>query len=901
MKGSDDGFSIFFTVTNDKVRPLAGGQVVVFYDAPPLNGVNRRSKRVTLSVIGQLVELALPLVEYAAGGALDPADIPDEDGHVEVEIAAWAVMAAGDHLRLVWNGTDETGVPDSYDDSRDISRNMVGLPVRFSVPKSKVTVLAGGRLVVYYTILTNARALLESPRLELTISGGIGSLPAPSVEGAENDVLDPAQYPNGTNAVVGAYTDKAIGDEVTLYWDGSLGSTSDTLPVNSSNLNRDLKLWIDGQYISGNANAVVQVRYEVTRVGGGTENSRRLELRIGQALGDDLPAPEVLEADGNELDPLAALEGATVRVSYPGMQAVDTIAVSWTGTDGPGTIVTEQQPGSAGGSVDFAIPASVVGANVGKPVRVLYAVVRGGADAVLSDVLELTVKEIAESSLPTPVVPQASANVLDLNSFTGDARVTVVPWPLIAVGQRVWLRCVGTNANGNAQTITLLTAHSITAGQVTAGLNVSIPRDQLATLKDDSALRVELLVSVEGSSSESAAKLLPSLNLTVAAEQLGTLVFVNGPYEIAPLGRVKPIELVLTSDGSSPAPNVQVTLTLPTGFTYADGGTGNRNFTTDAGGKVTVRGVKGSRTVGNYTLSASGQGLTATAAATVVALGAVGTIAADFVTGLAVSPDGRRLYTVSGSNSACRVFDTATYASIGTINLPGNSFRIVTSPDGDRAYCGAGGDVAVIDTERLTVLTTIAVEGAREMALSFDGRWLYASNNSTLSVIDVPDNRVLKTISLRDMRNVVFHPHGQWAYAALPFTSRIAIIDTTTHEVTGHIENVYGALHGAVSIDSMGSYLYTSSSGGVHKYDLSNNQRVATIVESFTGQLVFSGQWAYVGANENQISVIDTVSNSVVQRVDTLGGTWNLAISPDGRRIYKGANGGGPISIIAGR
>lgn len=120
-----------------------------------------------------------------------------------------------------------------------------------------------------------------------------------------------------------------------------------------------------------------------------------------------------------------------------------------------------------------------------------------------------------------------------------------------------------------------------------------------------------------------------------------TLAFTNTPYSIVPAGRLKNIELLLTSSDNVPVPSAKLSLTLPANFAYADGGSGQRDFITDDAGKVSVSGVKGVPAPGAYSLSATSGSETASTTVTVMGLGPVGSIPVRVnPQRIAVSPDG---------------------------------------------------------------------------------------------------------------------------------------------------------------------------------------------------------------------------------------------------------------------
>ena len=99
--------------------------------------------------------------------------------------------------------------------------------------------------------------------------------------------------------------------------------------------------------------------------------------------------------------------------------------------------------------------------------------------------------------------------------------------------------------------------------------------------------------------------------------------------------------------------------------------------------------------------------------------------------------------------------DTATHQVIDVIDLGGRAkpVGVAVSPDGRRVYVanGHGNSVAVIDAVKGKVVATIPV-GKRPwgIAVTRDGRRVYTANglSNDVSVIDPATNRVLATIKV---------------------------------------------------------------------------------------------------------------------------------------------------------
>jgi len=207
----------------------------------------------------------------------------------------------------------------------------------------------------------------------------------------------------------------------------------------------------------------------------------------------DLKPPTVAQAPDGTLNPMDAISGATVVVSYDGMQGTDTIGLSWNGLDD----LVQPQPGSTIGSVTFTVPASAVAAVIGKTIPVRYAVVRNGVGKPSWE-LPLTVETLAESVLEAPRILQASEDgSLDVGALTGDADLRVKPWPFIEAGQLISLRFEGTKADGTAYNWAHPTWQNLPIGSA-GEPSTTVALSDLKELKDGSSLRLIFEVSFDG-------------------------------------------------------------------------------------------------------------------------------------------------------------------------------------------------------------------------------------------------------------------------------------------------------------------------------------------------------------------------------------------------------------------
>jgi YVTN family beta-propeller protein len=79
--------------------------------------------------------------------------------------------------------------------------------------------------------------------------------------------------------------------------------------------------------------------------------------------------------------------------------------------------------------------------------------------------------------------------------------------------------------------------------------------------------------------------------------------------------------------------------------------------------------------------------------------------------GLAVAPDGGRLYVATGRGGTVEVVDTRAGRIVGSVKVGARPWGIALTRDGRKLYVanGPSNDVSVVDTQRLRVTATIAV------------------------------------------------------------------------------------------------------------------------------------------------------------------------------------------------
>jgi YVTN family beta-propeller protein len=237
--------------------------------------------------------------------------------------------------------------------------------------------------------------------------------------------------------------------------------------------------------------------------------------------------------------------------------------------------------------------------------------------------------------------------------------------------------------------------------------------------------------------------------------------------------------------------------------------------------------------------------------------------------GVAVSPDGRRVYVANGELA---VIDTATNTVAETLGICApNSIGVAVSPDGSRVYVTCtGGSVLVINAATYAVTATIPVSGVPYLvAVTPDGSKVYVTdyNDSTVTVINAMTNTVIAAMQVGPPFTfpaagaVAVSPDGSKVYVTNQTSDTVSVINTATDTVTATIP-VGDSISVAVSPD--GSKLYIPNRG-------------------------------------NHTAIVDAATNQVITSTDFIGGGQaGVSVTPDGRKVYVANYAADTVTVIDG-
>ena len=203
--------------------------------------------------------------------------------------------------------------------------------------------------------------------------------------------------------------------------------------------------------------------------------------------------------------------------------------------------------------------------------------------------------------------------------------------------------------------------------------------------------------------------------------------------------------------------------------------------------------------------------------ATVAAIPTAGDTNSIATLGVAVSPDGKKVYALNTGPDAIRVIDAATNSVIKTISTPGtfNAFQAAFSPDGSRAYISQQrfptattptmAVLTIVDVGTSTVVDTVVLgsadnggnAGTDGVAMSPDGKKVYVMSflipagapffTSQVTVVDAATNAIAATIPVGADGGISITPDGGKLYVVNASANEVSVIDTATNAIVATV------------------------------------------------------------------------------------------------------------------
>ncbi|MHC8298120.1 Ig-like domain-containing protein [Pseudomonas sp. ZS1P83] len=259
--------------------------------------------------------------------------------------------------------------------------------------------------------------------------------------------------------------------------------------------------------------SAVQATYTLLRAGEVVASARSaIASVIGEGL-PDLIRPRLQKSVNGVLNPLENLQGANGQVELLGFRSGDTVQLIVKGAPDAGSPTFTAKSLNTNSRANFPLDKAFIALNMGKDVELSYVLIRDGKKYP-SPGLPASIGTIPNNhpSLPTPAIDGATGDELNVIKLQASDQLRVGEWPHQVLGQNVWLRYEGVDANGSG---IFLEDRKGEAHDTVGGLIRPVPLDWLKTLKDGSALSITFKVNFDGVASAATAVSFPMRTYTV--------------------------------------------------------------------------------------------------------------------------------------------------------------------------------------------------------------------------------------------------------------------------------------------------------------------------------------------------------------------------------------------------
>jgi len=274
------------------------------------------------------------------------------------------------------------------------------------------------------------------------------------------------------------------------------------------------------------------------------------------------------------------------------------------------------------------------------------------------------------------------------------------------------------------------------------------------------------------------------------------------------------------------------------------------------------------------------------------------------------------VYVTLEKDNALAVVDPIAGKLIKTVPVGQRPRGIALSKDQKYLYVAASDDdtIKIVDTQALVVTGTLpSGEDPETFALNPDGNRMYVSNedDNEVTVIDIPKAKVFARLRVGvEPEGIAVSPGNRWLISASETTNMIHWFDIDT------LTNVHNTLVDprprAASFTADGAQLWVTSeiAGTLMILDAKTKDIIKTIPLQIKGVSKDKIQpvgvlidkdmrWGYVAMGPaNRVAVINTKTFEVEKFLLVGERVWNLAFSPDQKRLYTTNGRSSDISII---
>jgi YVTN family beta-propeller protein len=163
------------------------------------------------------------------------------------------------------------------------------------------------------------------------------------------------------------------------------------------------------------------------------------------------------------------------------------------------------------------------------------------------------------------------------------------------------------------------------------------------------------------------------------------------------------------------------------------------------------------------------------------------------VHGVAITPDGRRLFTTSEVDHTLIISDTETHKIMGTVKLPGKPNQCAVTPDGRYVIVPIrdGDSVAIVDVNQQKIVKLLPIKEPHNSLNMGSNKYMFVTSMGSheIDVIDLEKMDYSAHIPVGGRpRPVVVSKDGRTMYVAVSFLHGFNIVDIPGQKVTQRVE-----------------------------------------------------------------------------------------------------------------
>ena len=537
------GFT-YIPIDNKLIEPLVGGSIRASFiwetDAP----LPRESGSITITVVGTKVSMPVPSVSPIELGLIPVGE------DITVTIPAYEPHNPGWLETLYITHVPPGGGSPTIFRTEQFAGSQGGT---YTVKAAELEQFNGrGPIQIHYTTNDGAAHILGGGALAVRSSAILGAqvgertadMPAPRLQGAMGNNVDPADVPGKDVLVTFTYLGTQNGD--TLHWSciGSRldGSADGTIEINNATAGKELPYPVSRDILDKNLNGSLRISYSLERTGPPKVvlRSEVLMLTVGKGVELDRPIIEGASTSPDELNPLAAISGTRVIVKFRPMLASDFITVDWITADHHGSFADNVAGDPSTHEVSVWIDARTIARGIregGNTINVQYHFHRG---TLPYESVIVPLRLLPLTGLPTPTIEGISGPILDFSQLSPTARTYIPVWSFIHAEQLMWM----TYESKGVVFEDTYTANEVTNDGVLKGINPPTPVDKIKLLEDGADLTIKFWVSLAERSDKNTAVLFGVRHYTIQALP-GILPhpFINGTTDTGPSVTVDPLPI----------------------------------------------------------------------------------------------------------------------------------------------------------------------------------------------------------------------------------------------------------------------------------------------------------------------------------------------------------------------